>query len=116
MLQSFTEFKRTYFGDTKRFDCKLLEKDEGEVVVLFRLERKMQFLGMNLDRESISIGYFWEDRNYNVYHWIDSIGSTRMYYFNIAKDTRIGPDGVEWLDLIVDVACREPDFKPLVLD
>ncbi len=64
---------------------------------------------------SVSLGYFWEDRAYNVYHWIDEKHATRALYFNIADSTRISEDAIAWRDLSVDVLIS-PDGRCRVLD
>ena len=71
---------------------------------------------------TISLGYFWENRPYNVYHWIDEAGNTVALYFNIADSTRIAAATVEWRDLAVDVlissdgCCRVLDEDELPAD
>lgn len=64
---------------------------------------------------SISLGYFWQDRRYNVYHWIDEQQNSVALYFNIADRTRITKQIIEWRDLTVDVLIT-PDGRCRVLD
>jgi predicted RNA-binding protein associated with RNAse of E/G family len=59
--------------------------------------------GVDLPAGTVSVGHFWADRHYNVYHWLDPARKTLGYYFNICDQTRIGAGVVEWRDLIVDV-------------
>jgi predicted RNA-binding protein associated with RNAse of E/G family len=63
----------------------------------------MHVHGVDLPAGTISVGHFWTDRHYNVYHWLDRAGKTLGYYFNICDQTRIGAEIIEWRDLIVDV-------------
>ena len=115
LSDEFTEYKRLYSGTVKRYDCKLLERNgNDEAVLLFRTEREFEFLGKTIDTEAICFGYFWEGRSYNVYHWKDELSKTILIYFNVSRDTKIGVDRVDWLDLIVDLAII--DGKLLVLD
>ncbi len=114
-LQKFTEFKHTYWNETKTFDCYLVERMQNEVVLAFRPSEEIQFLGITFGPNTVSLGYFWENRNYNVYHWKDVSGNTLLFYFNISKDTKFGADRVDWKDLIVDIAVK-PHSKPAVLD
>ena len=115
-VQEFTEYKRTYFGKVNRFDCSLAERpSENEIVLLFQTEKKLEFLGKTIETDAICFGYFWEDRSYNVYHWRDAKGETILIYFNVSRDTKVGSDKVEWLDLVVDVALI-PGKDPVVLD
>jgi len=116
-LGNFIEYKKTYFGESKVFDCDLVYKDDEqrEVVIAYRPEKTMHFVGVEFPIGSVSLGYYWKNRNYNVYHWKDLRGKTLLFYFNISKDTRIQENSVTWLDLIVDIAVK-PEESPIVLD
>lgn len=112
---SIVEIKTTLAGERKEFDCELLKFSRGEVVVIYRMPRDVQLEDLLLSRDSISIGYFWEDRAYNAYHWIDEQSQTLALYFNICDNTRISPQQVAWRDLTVDVLIT-PDLRCRVLD
>src|SRR5208283_5883415 len=77
--------------------------------------RPMTFVGVEFPIGSTSYGFYWEDRNYNVYHWKGANGDTLLSYFNISRDTWIEKSRVTWLDLIVDIAIK-PQSLPLILD
>ena len=68
-----------------------------------------------LRKDTLSLGYFWRDRPYNAYHWIDADLNTLALYFNIADGTRISDQAVEWRDLAVDILLT-PDGRCRVLD
>jgi len=68
-----------------------------------------------LRKHTVSLGYFWEERPYNVYHWVDQLRDTVALYFNIADRTRISERTIEWRDLAVDVLVT-PDGRCRVLD
>ena len=109
------EIKTTLAGERKEFNCELLQRAKGEVAVIYRMPRDVQLEDLLLPKNSISIGYFWEDRPYNVYHWIDDQCQTLALYFNICDNTRISADQVTWRDLTVDVLIT-PDLRCRVLD
>ena len=109
------EIKTTLAGERKEFDCELLQRARGEVAVIYRMPRKVRLEGLLLPKDSISIGYFWEGRAYNTYHWIDDQCRTLALYFNICDNTRISADRVAWRDLAVDVLIT-PDLRCRVLD
>lgn len=109
------EVKTTLAGERKEFDCELLKRTRGEVAVIYRMPRDMQLEDLLLPKHSISIGYFWEDRPYNVYHWIDDRCQTLALYFNICDNVRISKRQVAWRDLAVDVLIT-PDLRCRVLD
>ncbi|MBT8436689.1 MAG: DUF402 domain-containing protein [Gammaproteobacteria bacterium] len=109
------EIKTTLAGERKRFDCELLKFTRGEVVVTYRMPRDVRLEDLLLRKDSISIGYFWEDRAYNAYHWIDQQCQTLALYFNICDNTRISRQQVAWRDLSVDILIT-PDLRCRVLD
>ena len=79
------------------------------------MPRDVQLEDILLRRNTLSLGYFWEDRPYNAYHWIDARGDSVALYFNISDGTRIGPEEIEWRDLAVDILIS-PDGRCRVLD
>ena len=86
-----------------------------EAVVIYRMPRAMLLEDVQLAQGTVSYGYFWRDRPYNAYHWVDDDKHTLALYFNIADRTRIGHDTIEWRDLTVDVLLT-PDGRCRVLD
>jgi len=109
------EIKTTLAGERKQFECELLKFVQGEVVVTYRMPRDVQLEDLLLRKDSLSIGYFWEDRAYNAYHWIDEQCQTLALYFNICDNTRISRQQVAWRDLSVDILIT-PDLRCRVLD
>jgi predicted RNA-binding protein associated with RNAse of E/G family len=114
-LDRITEIKTTLSGARKEFDCELLARDAHEVVVIYRMPAEFQLEDLLLPKDSISLGYFWEDRAYNVYHWVDQQRQTLALYFNICDNTHISSDRVAWRDLTVDILIT-PDLRCRVLD
>ncbi|MCL5066908.1 MAG: DUF402 domain-containing protein [Thaumarchaeota archaeon] len=111
----YLEYKHTYSGETKVFECELASRSESELVLTFSPKEPMRLIGIDFPVGSTSFGYFWKERNYNLYHWKDSTGRTLLYYFNICRDTKIAKERVDWVDLIVDVVCT-PGSPPKLLD
>jgi predicted RNA-binding protein associated with RNAse of E/G family len=109
------EIKTTLAGERKEFDCELLKFTRGEVVVIYRMPGDVQLEDLLLPKDTISIGYFWDDRAYNAYHWIGEQSQSLALYFNICDNTRISRQQVAWRDLSVDVLIT-PDLRCRVLD
>ncbi len=63
------EQKETLAGERRRFSCNLLALAPGEAVILYVLRRAGRVDGLALPRGMRSLGYFWEARPYNAYHW-----------------------------------------------
>jgi predicted RNA-binding protein associated with RNAse of E/G family len=110
-----TEIKTTLSGECKRFDCELLTLNPGEAVVIYRMPRDVVLEDLLLPRGGLSLGYFWEERAYNAYHWVDDNRQTLALYFNICDNTRISPTQIAWRDLTVDILIT-PDLRCRVLD
>jgi len=110
-----TEIKSTLAGARKEFECELLTRDAGQAVVIYRMPRDVQLEDVRLRKGTVSLGYFWQDRPYNAYHWIDAQQNTIALYFNIADGTRIAQRTIAWRDLTVDVLLT-PDGRCRVLD
>jgi hypothetical protein len=104
-LSAILEIKRTLDGREKRFDCRLLtmSADRHHAAVLWVAPAAMHVHGVDLPAGTVSVGHFWTDRPYNVYHWLDPAGETLGYYFNICDQTHIEAERIEWRDLTVDV-------------
>jgi predicted RNA-binding protein associated with RNAse of E/G family len=72
---------------------------------------------------TVTFGYFWTDRGFNVYHWMSPAGLTFAFYVNLAEGTRI-EDTLHWRDLTVDILITsggqalvlDEDEIPLALD
>ena len=114
-LPPVTETKRTLAGNEKCFDCRLVAGASGHAVLLWISPQEMNVHGVELPAGTVTFAHYWNDRPYNVYHWMDRTGKTLGYYFNIADQTRIQPGLVSWRDLVVDVLIL-PHGTPEVLD
>jgi hypothetical protein len=102
-LEPVVEIKRTLAGGEKRFDCRRLAGDARHAVLLWIATEPMHVHGVDLPAGTISFGHFWTDRYYNVYHWIDTSQHTLGFYFNLADQTRIAADRLDWRDLVIDI-------------
>lgn len=110
------EIKRTLDGREKRFDCRLIAGGGGDAVVLFVAPAAILVHGVELPAGTVTFGYFWSDRLYNVYHWLDPRhGTTIGFYFNLADLTLIGEGRLEWRDLTLDILAT-PAGRLEVLD
>lgn len=100
---SFKEVKRRPDGHHQLFPCRLLARDGEGVILHYRLSEAREVDAVRLQPGDSTIAYFWTSRPYNVYHWLGPDGATRGYYFNIARDTIVSGDRVEWTDLGLDL-------------
>src|SRR5687768_2960627 len=114
-MRKITEIKRTLAGGAARFACEVFSQNDEELVVLFRLPEPRDVHGIWLPAGTVTVGYFWRTRPYNLYHWLDKRGRTLAYYFNIGDVGSWGNTEFEWEDLAVDILAA-PSGRTQVLD
>jgi predicted RNA-binding protein associated with RNAse of E/G family len=105
---TITERKTRLDGSVVEYVCEPLVVEEGRrALVRFVSERERSIEGTDLvlRKGTVTVGHFWTDRPYNVYHWLDG-GKTVALYVNIATDTTIEPTAIAYRDLVVDVVIR----------
>lgn len=61
------------------------------------------------------IEYYWLDRWYNVFRFLDADGCTRLYYCNINKPPAFDGRQLSYIDLDIDVIVK-PDYSYEVQD
>ncbi|HUQ17713.1 MAG TPA: DUF402 domain-containing protein [Candidatus Saccharimonadales bacterium] len=111
------ERKTRLDGSSVEFACVGLAVEPGRSAVLgYTVDRDWTVAGgvITVPKGAVTVGHFWADRPYNVYHWLVE-GWTLAYYVNVSAPPRITVESVDWLDLAVDILVR-PDASFLVLD
>ena len=68
-------------------------------------ERALEGTDLVLKAGTLTIGHFWVDRPYSVYHWRDD-GRTIALYVSVTADTTIDAHAIAYRDLVVDVLLR----------
>ncbi|HEV3031006.1 MAG TPA: DUF402 domain-containing protein [Polyangia bacterium] len=114
-LPTIVEVKRTLAGVETRFECRVLARSTTHLAVLWIAPGAMRVHGVDLPAGTVSVGHFWTDRPYNVYHWLRSDQTTLGYYFNLADGTSWRAERLDWRDLTVDVLAT-PDGRLDVVD
>jgi protein associated with RNAse G/E len=116
-MMDMIERKTRLDGSVAEFDCETLVVEPGRRAVLrYVSDREWAIAGtaVRVQPGTVTVGHFWVDRPYNVYHWLSS-GRTLAYYCNVATGTTIDAGTVAYTDLTVDVLI-EPSARPTVLD
>lgn len=109
------EIKHTLAGERQEFVCRLLERSPDRAVLLYPITQGRRVADVLIPDNSTTYAYYWTDRPYNVYHWVDEDGRTVAYYVNLAADVTIRTHAVEWTDLAVDLLIT-PDGAIRILD
>jgi len=114
---TITERKTRLDGSVAEFSCQPLVLEPGRRAVLrYVTDREWSIAGteVRIVPGTVTIGHYWVDRPYNVYHWLLD-GRTLAYYCNVVADTTIASDLVAYTDLVIDVLLRT-SFAATVLD
>jgi protein associated with RNAse G/E len=116
-VRRIVEVKRTLDGKVIEYPAEaLLIEDGRHVVLLYRIDIAEVVAGgrITLPAGTLSFGYFWADRPYNVYHFTYA-GDTLVYYVNIGRFHSLSETELLWDDYAVDVLAS-PDGTFEVLD
>lgn len=111
------ERKTRLDGTVVEFGCEpLLIEPARRAVLRYVTDREWAIAGtpLTVTPGTVTIGHYWVDRPYNVYHWLSG-GRTLAYYCNVATATVVEPALVAYLDLTVDVLVM-PSGGVTVLD
>ena len=100
---TITEIKNTLDGQQKVFNCQRLHQNAHELVIIYVMKQDILLEGIPIAKGTISLGYFWPDKHYNLYHWLDEDHNSIALYFNVSDQTAFDQNRVEWRDLVVDV-------------
>jgi predicted RNA-binding protein associated with RNAse of E/G family len=114
-LPAITEVKVTLAGARKTFSCQVVDRSATALVVLFVSKAPVKVHDLELPAGTVTFGYFWVDRSFNVYHWMSPAGATLAFYVNLAEGTTLAGETLFWRDLTLDVLIR-PGAAALVLD
>jgi len=108
MRASIIERKTRLDGSVVEYACEALVVEPGRRAVVRYVagqDRPLAGTDLVLHKGTVTVGHFWTDRPYNVYHWLER-GRTVALYVSIATDTTIEPETIAYRDLVVDVLIR----------
>ena len=92
-------------------------RQEGALLILdaeFEFDVQHTSLGA-ISKGTRTIEYYWLDRWYNVFRFLNEEGGTRLYYCNINRPPTLEGDVLSYVDLDIDVLVQ-PDFSFEILD
>lgn len=103
-------------AEHRRWHASLL-KQEGPLLVLdakFAEEVRHSRLGL-IERGTVSLEYYWLDRWFNVFRFLEPDGRLRSFYCNVNLPPEFDGRTLTYVDLDVDIIVQ-PDFAYEVLD
>src|SRR5437867_6368491 len=106
--RTITERKTRLDGSVVEYACEALVVEPGRRAVVRYVteqDRRLEGTDLVLRKGTVTVGHFWTDRPYNVYHWLEG-GRTVAFYVSVATDTTIEPAAIAYRDLVVDVLIR----------
>ncbi len=99
-----TERKQKPDGTWREYECGLLHLDTGLAVVEFVMERGGMIFNppIEVPPGSVSHGWFWTRRPYNLYRMRGPNGALIAHRFDAVADVRLSAEAVEYRDLVLD--------------
>lgn len=98
------EIKRHLDGRKEEFLCEAIYLNQRMAILRFETPPGHRYrvdASIPLSAQ-VTQGVFWKNRNYLLYKMFNADGSLLGYRFDICCDVNIGPDFVEWTDLVLD--------------
>ena len=100
----YLERKQKPDGSWREYRCTLLHREPGLVIVRFLMEKGGAIHGTPIEVRpgSVSHGYFWKRRPYNLYRMRGADHSLIAHRFDAVTDVHIGSTAVSYRDLVLD--------------
>jgi hypothetical protein len=95
----------------------MLSRRQEDLIVLdaeFDVDVSHELLG-EIKRSTKTVEYYWLDRWYNVFRFLEDDGRTRLWYCNINTPPEFNGGILSYIDLDIDLLVQ-PDFSFQVLD
>ncbi len=111
------ELKRKFDGRAIAYPVEPLLVEPGvRAVLLFQVRESQVIAGgrVTLEPGTLSLGYFWCERSYNVYQWLYG-GETLVHYINLGRCVRLSDEELVWDDYAVDILAY-PDGTVDIVD
>jgi len=103
-LPEIIERKRKPDGTMREYPCSLVRLEPGLAVIEFVMRQGGEIFGTPIEVPpgSISHGYFWKRRPYNLYRMRRADGSLIAHRFDAVTDVKLSADVVDYRDLVLD--------------
>ncbi len=115
MKRKFREIRLHSDKPPQEFVCDLLYQEEKYAVLRYRSVKPYAFGPVVIEKGSVTIAHYWENRNYLLWFFKKPDTSLIGYLFHVVRDVEIGEDYVRYVDLVLDI-WFSPDGTPTLLD
>ncbi|HEX8710139.1 MAG TPA: DUF402 domain-containing protein [Pyrinomonadaceae bacterium] len=115
--QAITVQTYKYDGSAhRRWDARVLRREDSLIVLdaVFAAEVRHPLLG-TLARGTLSIEYYWLDRWYNVFRFLEPSRRLRNYYCNVNMPPAFDGRVLSYVDLDIDILVA-PDLSYEIVD
>jgi predicted RNA-binding protein associated with RNAse of E/G family len=102
-MRTCRERKRYLSGAEVVFECELVALEDRFGILKYVLDRRWQVHGLTLHPGTLTYAFYWLDRPYNLYWWLDGSGETVGYYINLADSVQLSAREFAWRDLVIDL-------------
>lgn len=100
----------------RRWRAKLMSREESLLVLDAAFEEEVNHPQLGLiGRGTVSIEYYWLDRWYNVFRFLEPDGSLRIFYCNVNMPPEFDGRVLSYVDLDMDILVS-PDLSYQLLD
>jgi len=97
------EVKRHLDGRQQVFQCQGLALTPRYGVVAFVSERDATLSWGTIPKGTTTYGFFWSQRPYILYRFVSPAGVLYGHRFDVVERVRLGPDSIEYADLLLDL-------------
>jgi predicted RNA-binding protein associated with RNAse of E/G family len=115
MKRTFREIRLHSHKPPQEFLCDLLHQEEKFAVLRYRSAAPYAFGPVVIEKGTVTIAHYWEDRNYILWFFKKPDTSLTGYLFHVVRDVEIGEEFVRYVDLELDI-WFSPDGNATVLD
>ena len=108
---------RKYDGTIRRsWTCELVEESSELVVAVGSFDADVIHSDLGLiEKGTSSHEYFWFDRWYNIFRFVNPDGTFRNYYCNICMPPKFSNDVLDYVDMDIDIVVTA-EFSYRILD
>jgi predicted RNA-binding protein associated with RNAse of E/G family len=98
------ERKRKPDGTVREYPCTLEFRSQTVTIIRFVMAKGGTIVGLPVEVPpgSVSDGYFWPRRTYNLYRMKHADGSIIVHRFDAVADVRVSDAAVDYRDLVLD--------------
>src|ERR1700694_2148892 len=100
----------------RRWNARIASRDRSLLILDAEFEHDVRhhLLG-DIRRGTRTIEYYWLDRWYNVFRFLNDNDGTRLYYCNVNMPPKLEEGVLTYIDLDIDILVQ-PDLSYQVLD